>query len=102
MSDFPRISAKERAILDVLIAHGELYGLQIVRAADGIKRGSVYVMLMRLEEKGLVSSRIPAENSVSGKPRPRYRVTGVGQRAMNALELWSSQNVGSDQVAWSR
>lgn len=92
MTEFPRISVKERAILDALISHGELYGLELVRRAEGIKRGSVYVMLMRLEEKGLVSSQTPTESEVSGKPRPRYLITGLGQRALEALQRWEKSS----------
>jgi len=46
------VSPKERLVLE-LLRHQELYGLQFVAASRGrLKRGTVYVTLGRMEEKG--------------------------------------------------
>ncbi len=60
-SVFPRLSPKEALILD-LLRGGEMYGLELVTSSDGaLKRGTVYVTLGRMEEKGLIVSRIGDE-----------------------------------------
>ena len=57
MSDLPRLSPKETEILAILLDKGKAYGLEIVGASQGrIKRGTVYVTLNRMEEKGYVKS----------------------------------------------
>ena len=67
-----------------------LYGLQLVSTSDGkLKRGTVYVTLGRLEEKGFVESRTKAQSEHAGLPRPVYRITGLGQRALAAADVMS-------------
>lgn len=84
----PRLSAKETLILDLLVARRELYGLQLVTASRGrLKRGTVYVTLGRMEEKGYVSSRLedgPPE--AGGLARRQYQATPLGRRL---LEAWT-------------
>jgi DNA-binding PadR family transcriptional regulator len=82
----PRLSAKEEIILELLMPGSEKYGLQLMREAHGeLKRGTIYVTLHRMEEKGLVDSR-PEEKApdASGIPRRLYRINGFGQRVLNA------------------
>lgn len=65
-----------------------LYGLQLVDTSEGkLKRGTVYVTLGRLEEKGFVDSRTKAQANHAGLPRPVYRITGLGQRALEAAQV---------------
>src|SRR4051794_263106 len=53
IDDLPRFSRTEQAILQQLIDGRELFGLQIVeRSGGGVKRGTVYVTLGRVEDKG--------------------------------------------------
>src|SRR4051812_3180446 len=53
------LSAKESLILDLLTEHDELYGLQLVAESKRkLKRGTVYVTLGRMEEKGYIASRL--------------------------------------------
>jgi PadR family transcriptional regulator PadR len=77
---------KERLILEMLVASGPLYGLELVNRSDGaLKRGTVYVTLGRMEAKGLVTSEqeeMPA--GAIGLPRRRYRPTGLGERTLHA------------------
>ena len=77
-SVFPRLSPKEALILD-LLRGGEMYGLELVTSSDGaLKRGTVYVTLGRMEEKGLIVSRIGDEApALGGLPRRVYKPTAV-------------------------
>jgi len=84
----PRLSAKESLILDLLAREGELYGLQLVAASKGrLKRGTVYVTLGRMEDKGYVTSRAEdAPEGAGGLPRRLYEATPYGLRVLKA---WS-------------
>lgn len=72
------------------------YGLDIVEESSGnIKRGSVYVLLGRLEEKGFVRAvRQHAASKHSGPARPIYRLTGEGSRVLAAAEAIGLRFVG--------
>lgn len=86
-STLPRLSHTERLILDLLVEHGELFGLAMVEASAGrLKRGTVYVTLGRMEEKGYLDSRqeaLPA--GATGLPRRLYTPTG---HALRVLAAW--------------
>jgi DNA-binding PadR family transcriptional regulator len=83
------LSAKESLILGLLIRERELYGLQLVAASRRrLKRGTVYVTLGRMEEKGYISSRLespPAD--AGGMPRRVYQATALGRRVHR---LWTA------------
>jgi DNA-binding PadR family transcriptional regulator len=89
MSQPPRLSNKERLVLELLAHRGELYGLQLVAASKGrLKRGTVYVTLGRMEKKGLVTSRVEdAPDGAGGLPRRLYEATAYGARVLKA---WST------------
>lgn len=82
----PRLSAKETIILELLTSGDALYGLQMVAASRGqLKRGTVYVTLGRMEEKGLVRSRAEdAPDGAGGLPRRLYSATPYGLRVAKA------------------
>lgn len=82
----PTLSGKERLILDQLVAGGAKYGLQLVDESRGrLKRGTVYVTLGRMEEKGLVSSQPEAPSRDDGAiPRRMYHATALGRRVLAA------------------
>ena len=84
----PRLSAKEGVILELLRSR-EMYGLQLVEASRGsLKRGTVYVTLGRMEEKGYVESRPePQQKGSIGLPRRLYRPTGLGLRVLDAFDV---------------
>lgn len=84
MSDLPRLSATERLILELLADEGELFGLQMVeRSAGRLKRGTVYVTLGRMAEKGYVKSRQEAPGTGAiGLPRRLYRPTAYAARVL--------------------
>ena len=64
-----------------------MYGLQLVEESKGrLKRGTVYVTLGRMEEKGLIESELePAPEGRGGLPRRMYRATRRGVRILDAL-----------------
>ena len=82
------LSAKESLILELLVEREELYGLQLVGASKRrLKRGTVYVTLGRMEEKGYITARLePPPADAGGMPRRLYRATPLGRRVLAA---WS-------------
>lgn len=89
----PTVSRKEALILDLLalVGSGEMYGLELVEASDGqLKRGTVYVTLGRMEDKGyVVSAQEVKPPGAIGLPRRMYRLTPLGKRAREAWALVS-------------
>ena len=65
-----------------------MYGLQLVAASRRrLKRGTVYVTLGRMEDKGYITSRLeepPAD--AGGLPRRLYQPTALGRRV---LSMWN-------------
>jgi DNA-binding PadR family transcriptional regulator len=60
---------------------GWLYGLQIAAATE-LKSGSLYPILIRLDERGLLESKW-MEPEQPGRPaRHAYRITGAGRAAL--------------------
>jgi len=82
----PMLSHKETLILDLLSAGDEMYGLQLVAASKRqLKRGTIYVTLGRMEEKGYVRSRLEDAPAASGGlPRRLYEPTSLGRRVFDA------------------
>jgi DNA-binding PadR family transcriptional regulator len=76
-------------VLELLLGKpaSEMYGLELVAASNnGLKRGTVYVTLSRMEEKGYIESRPEnPQRPMSGIPRRLYRVTGYG---LKVFQLW--------------
>ena len=85
----PRLSATERVILELLVEHGELFGLAMVETSGGrLKRGTVYVTLGRMEDKGYLESRQePLPPGATGLPRRLYTPTGHALRVLDAWRL---------------
>ena len=83
----PTVSPKELLVLE-LLRHQEFYGLQLVAASKGrLKRGTVYVTLGRMEEKGFITSRLEdAPPEAGGLPRRIYEPTAFGRRVLSAYE----------------
>lgn len=76
-------------MLELLVRDEQLYGLQLVATSRGrLKRGTVYVTLGRMEDKGYITSRLdqPPPGS-GGLPRRVYEATPLGRRMLAA---WSS------------
>jgi PadR family transcriptional regulator, regulatory protein PadR len=86
--DIPRFSSTERLILQ-LLAGEEMFGLQLVEQSHGtLKRGTVYVTLGRMQDKGYVESWTEEQApGAIGLPRRLYRPTAYGLRV---LEAWDA------------
>ena len=89
MPGIPRLSAAEHLILLLLIEHGELFGLQLIEHSSGrLKRGTAYVTLGRMQEKGYLESRQELLTAGAiGLPRRLYRPTGHALRILDAWQL---------------
>jgi DNA-binding PadR family transcriptional regulator len=86
-SELPLLSRKEALILEMLINGGrELFGLEMVEASGGaLKRGTVYVTLQRMKEKGFIDSKPePRPAPEIGIARRMYWATGAGERVFAA------------------
>ena len=88
----PKFSAGERLIIELLAHQGELFGLQMVEHSEGrLKRGTVYVTLGRMQEKGYLESRQEAmPEGAIGLPRRLYRPTGLALRVLAAWQAAES------------
>ena len=80
------LSNKENLILELLVRRQEMYGLELVAASKRrLKRGTVYVTLGRMEEKGYIRSRVEdAPPGAGGLPRRVYQPTALGRRVLAA------------------
>jgi DNA-binding PadR family transcriptional regulator len=80
------LSNKENLILELLVRRPEMYGLELVAASKRrLKRGTVYVTLGRMEEKGYITSRLEdAPPDAGGLPRRVYQPTALGRRVLAA------------------
>ncbi|MFC9397757.1 MULTISPECIES: PadR family transcriptional regulator [unclassified Streptomyces] len=86
-----------KGVLDLLVlsclTDGESYGYEIAKALDGaglgeIKGGTLYPVLNRLEQAGLVEAEFRAAER--GPGRRYYRLTGEGRTYLAAeSEAWS-------------
>ena len=81
-NEFPKLSSKEFKILQLLISNGEMFGLEMIEESEGeLKRGTIYVTLQRMGDKGYIESREePRELPEIGIPRRKYLATGLGER----------------------
>lgn len=70
-----------------------MYGLELVAASGGaLKRGTVYVTLGRMEQKGYVASRLEdGPPAGGGLPRRIYAPTALGREAMAAWTTAASR-----------
>jgi DNA-binding PadR family transcriptional regulator len=91
----PFSSATELMILAMLRDEpAGMYGLELVKASgERLKRGTVYVTLGRMEEKGYIKSRTKPNADHPGIPRPIYRITALGERCLAGAELagWNGE-----------
>ena len=83
----PRITYSTTVVLQFLLRHGPAYGLQIIKGT-GLRSGTVYPILHRLDEAGWVSSRREAVNPASvGRPaRTHFCLTQDGRREAEAIK----------------
>lgn len=73
-------------VLKLLVKNPKSYALQLVTYSEGkLKRGSIYVILGRMLNDGLVvesEDQPDAQKKPSGHPRPKYEVTPKGERVL--------------------
>ncbi len=84
----PSISPTESLVLN-LLRHETRFGLDLVASSSGrLKRGSVYVILARMEAKGFVESwQEDRQPGAIGLPRRLYRATEYGLKVRDAYAL---------------
>lgn len=83
-----RLSPQALEVLTTLEGQGNgwLYGLEI-SAATGLKSGSLYPILARLADYGLLEGRW-VDSDKPGRPRRHaYRLTGAGRAALEAARI---------------
>lgn len=94
----PFATATEIKVLKLLEDEVARYGLELIRLSRGeLKRGTIYVILHRLEERGLVKSVVPKRSKQSkpkhsGLPRPLYSITEAGVRMLKAWEQVTNED----------
>ncbi|GAA4454374.1 hypothetical protein GCM10023189_20730 [Nibrella saemangeumensis] len=90
---------EEVVLLMVAILDGEAYGVTVSQALEEhtgrlVTFGTVHNTLIRLEEKGFVSSELGGATTERGGRRKRlFRITALGSRALKEIqqlrqELW--------------
>jgi DNA-binding PadR family transcriptional regulator len=86
-NDLPKLTGKEFAAMSLLVgAVKPLYGLQMVEMSEGeLARGTVYLTLHRLEDKGYITSEKERAQPGIAQPRRLYKATGLGERAFRAV-----------------
>lgn len=93
-----RQSEQTRAVLAELASEPsrERHGYDLARAT-GLASGTLYPILMRLEERGLLEARWELEPS--RRPRHVYRLTAAGLEAATAPAEGVSARVGKEAFA---
>ena len=79
------IKSRQPSVLRVLAEKPGvwLYGLEL-SAETGLKSGSLYPILIRLSERGLLESKWLEPEKPGRPPRHAYRITRAGRAALNA------------------
>jgi PadR family transcriptional regulator, regulatory protein PadR len=105
MSDVRIPSQREAAILSILI-NGEKYGREIrnqyeERTERQLPLGALYVTLSRMEDSGLIESRMgESVHERGGNRRKYFKMTGLGERALAAYDAYILAAHGG-RLAWS-
>jgi PadR family transcriptional regulator PadR len=81
--------AIDPVVLNILQKNGESYGYELVQMikekTDGIfdlKEGTVYPLLYRLEDQGLIDSSF--KSTTTSKPRRYYKITKSGEKLLKS------------------
>lgn len=88
LPDEPREpTAKERRVLDYLAANGESFGADMLAGGALDRRGTMYVLLARMEDRGFIKSHDAVDTYGTGLPRRVYRLTDAGRAALVSLPV---------------
>lgn len=82
-----RLTLPTATVLSALV-HGHVYGFEILDVT-GLRPGTVYPVLRRLEEEGIVKSsweRAERAHAEGRPPRRNYRLTREGRRFAAEVE----------------
>ena len=98
----------EQLVLIALLRLGdEAYGMAVRREIEGranrdVSIGAVYATLDRLEEKGLVKSRLgEVTESRGGRARKCFTITAAGSRALERSQQALRQMLDGLPVRWN-
>jgi PadR family transcriptional regulator PadR len=87
-----------------LLTNEDLYGFELVgRISAGIEiaEGSIYPLLKRIKDDGLVSSYL--QESSEGPPRKYYSITGHGRASYDKmLSEWQQLVAGVNKIIGGR
>ncbi len=79
MARTPNASRQTRRLLRILLAQGRTWRHGYALAKDaGLSSGTLYPLLIRLHEQGLLESRWQDAERVGRPPRHYYRLTSAG------------------------
>lgn len=98
----PRITLTTLKVLASMMRHGrEQFSGSQVGKQSGLPSGTLYPILLRLEEAGWLESEWEAgEPSIMGRPRRRlYRVTALGAKQINELRSEVQTDFGG--LSWA-
>lgn len=103
MGSEPRLSTQTLKVLGTLMTHSPdcVSGAEIGRAAK-LHSGTLYPILLRLEQAGWLESRWEAETPQElGRPRRRfYQLTGIGARNAKSAFRDVTSTIGG--LAWQK
>ena len=95
--------ALEMCVL-ALLARGESYAYEIastLASGIGMGEGTIYPLMRRMQDDGLVDTRLV--ESSSGPPRKYYRLTPAGRAALAAQKReWQTFTAAVDQLLGER
>ena len=108
MSDVvPLGTFEEQVMLAVVRTGSEAYGMNVRRELEAVTErevtiGAVYATLDRLEEKGLVKSRLgePSEER-GGRAKKCFTITGAGARALERSQHALRQMLEGLPARWN-
>lgn len=83
------LNSSEREILRILNddRYRWMYGLEIIEASNGkLKRGTIYVSLDRLEDKGFVRSRLETDQENRDPRKRKRRLYKITEDGLNQLD----------------
>ncbi|MBZ5633162.1 MAG: helix-turn-helix transcriptional regulator [Acidobacteriia bacterium] len=86
----PQLTRQTMLILSILMGNAEPLAGSKIANLSGLASGTLYPILIRLEEAGWIKSKWESPEETAPKPRRRlYSVTGIGvQRARAEAAEW--------------